>query len=91
MRNYLIRAALTASLYHTRSSQDEIAKYESRTRPLEDLDSYPCPACFVVGEEVTLELRMHGSWAAQASCPRCKGRWDIPVPDKGKNGPATVG
>lgn len=80
MRNYLIRAALTASLYHAGASSDQIARYEARTKKLQDLDSYPCPACFAGGEETTLALRLHGPWADQASCPRCKGRWDIPVP-----------
>lgn len=80
MQNYLIRAALTASLYHAGGSSDEVARYESRTRGLLDLDPYPCPVCFLRGEEVTLVLRLAGPWVDQVSCPKCKGHWDVPLP-----------
>jgi hypothetical protein len=80
MRNYLIRAALTFALDKTGASSDEIERYEARTRNLRDADTYPCPVCFVRGEEQPLVLRLSGDWVDQAACPKCKGRWSVPVP-----------
>ena len=80
MRNYLIRAALTVHLQDIGTAPDEIDRYEIRTRRLGDLDSYPCPVCFVAGVEQPLVLRLSGYWVDLASCPKCKGRWPVPVP-----------
>lgn len=80
MRNYLIRAALTVHLQDDGIAPDEIDRYEIRTRRLTDMDSYPCPACFVTGEDQSLVLRLSGDWVDLATCPKCKGRWHVPVP-----------
>lgn len=80
MRNYLIRAALTVHLQELGIETAEIDRYEIRTRRLGDMDSYPCPVCFLAGEEQPLVLRLSGDWVDLASCPKCNGRWHIPVP-----------
>jgi len=82
MANHLIRAALAAYLQHAGAQPDEVDRYEIRTRQLRGSEVYPCPSCFLGGEERGLTLRLAGDHVDQVFCPKCKGRWDVPAPNE---------
>lgn len=80
MANHWLRASLAASLDRAGTSPADIARYEIRTRQLRGSEFYPCPSCFLRGEEQALELHLVGDRIDQVFCPNCKKRWDVPAP-----------
>jgi hypothetical protein len=80
MRNYLIRATLTVYLERENTPTDVIERFEARMTMLRDAESYPCPACFVWGEEQPLDLRLAGDRVDQAFCPKCKRHFEVQAP-----------
>jgi hypothetical protein len=80
MANHLIRAALAAYLERAETPSEAIDRYEIRTRQLRGSELYPCPSCFLRGDEQALELHLAGDNVDQVFCPICKGRWDVPIP-----------
>jgi hypothetical protein len=59
----------------------KIDAFEARLKTLRPMESYPCPWCFVRGEEQPLFLRpAGGGWVDQATCPKCKTSWSVPMP-----------
>jgi hypothetical protein len=80
MSNHWLRAVLSAHLAGFEVPPDKLADYEIRTRQLRGSEFYPCPSCFLRGEEQALELSLAGDRIDHVFCPNCKKRWDVPAP-----------
>ena len=80
MSNHWLRAVLSAHLAGFEVSPDKLAHYEIRTRQLRGSEIYPCPSCYLRGEEQTLAVCLQGDYVDHVLCPKCNGRWDVPPP-----------
>lgn len=82
MANHYLRATLTASLDRAGTPPGDVARYEVRTRQLRGSEFYPCPSCFLRGEEQPLTLHVTGDHIDEVFCPKCNKHWEVSIPTK---------
>jgi hypothetical protein len=59
----------------------DIERYVDRWHRLRSHEAFPCPVCFLAGEEQPLVLHAAQDEIMPVECPGCRTRFEVPIED----------
>ncbi|HEY4351425.1 MAG TPA: hypothetical protein VGN31_09365 [Paraburkholderia sp.] len=59
----------------------DIERYVDRWHRLRSHEAFPCPVCFLAGEEQPLVLHAAQGETMPVECPGCGTRFEVPIED----------
>jgi hypothetical protein len=81
MQNPALFHVLLDYLESINSPPMEMQRFVERWHRLRSHESFPCPVCFLAGEEQPLTPLSAQGNIEPMMCPTCKTRYDVPIDD----------